>query len=495
MTRPTYMELPHALIDPSLDNIRHQVAVDPELAASIAQHGVIEPLLVHPHPDWPGRYLLVAGHRRHAAAGTLTPPPAMPCMVHDVVATRAELVALMLTENLHRANLTAVEEAEGYEVMALDGLTDKDIAALAGFPAARVRGRRRLSRLESGMRDRLHAGQMTLEQAEALIKHARDKDAIRELTVALDSSDHGAWVWALKRAETRAQTKAERGRVTKDLQQQGMRVVDSADMPEGWRPYASPDPWAIGGGNPRPELRTLEAHAATSCDQLVVMLSRGLHPDHYCLTPASHPDDPDTKPEPAAQPAATNHPAADPDDTDAGPDPDAAALQRIREQEADDASTAAALRRDHLVNLITGTAPLTGEMRDAVAGVAAELLAVFSTTNDDWHELALWVPELLDDPDDDDQVRAALTRLTGPQALLAVLAADAEQNMDRPYSWTARPVLRHRAYWWRLLGGPLGYEWSAWELARFEAAGVDPAAVPTEPERPIETVTVAGGVL
>ena len=82
-----------------------------ELAASIAEHGVLQPILVRPKPDAPGRYQIIGGERRWRAAQL--------AQLHDVPVNirhfdDREAMAAALVENLQRQDLNALEEAEGY---------------------------------------------------------------------------------------------------------------------------------------------------------------------------------------------------------------------------------------------------------------------------------------------------------------------------------------------------------------------------------------------
>jgi ParB family chromosome partitioning protein len=99
---------------------------------------VLEPLIVTPAGD--GGRMLLFGHRRRAAAveaGLAT----VPCDVRAEYAGRsAEQIADMLAENLHRRDLTNLEEAAGYEQLSMfDGWTPERIASRVGRPVEHVR--------------------------------------------------------------------------------------------------------------------------------------------------------------------------------------------------------------------------------------------------------------------------------------------------------------------------------------------------------------------
>ena len=73
-----YQDLPTEAVRPAEDNLRRRVGDVSDIVASIPTHGIIEPLVVAPKDD--GTYLIVAGHRRHAAA-VKAQLPTVPCIV------------------------------------------------------------------------------------------------------------------------------------------------------------------------------------------------------------------------------------------------------------------------------------------------------------------------------------------------------------------------------------------------------------------------------
>ncbi len=104
--------LPIGEIEPNRDQPRQNFDEEAlgELASSIAEHGVLQPLIVRPMPD--GGYQLVAGERRWRAARTagLTEVPVIVKTLTD-----AEVSVIALIENLQRENLNPMEEAEGIQ--------------------------------------------------------------------------------------------------------------------------------------------------------------------------------------------------------------------------------------------------------------------------------------------------------------------------------------------------------------------------------------------
>lgn len=110
----TVQRVPLDLLEPN--PFQPRSTMDPtaldELAQSIRVQGVLQPLLVRPHPVTPGRFQIVAGERRWRAASTAGLHE-VPTLVRDMADTEAAAVALV--ENLQRQDLNPIDEAEGYD--------------------------------------------------------------------------------------------------------------------------------------------------------------------------------------------------------------------------------------------------------------------------------------------------------------------------------------------------------------------------------------------
>jgi len=136
-----------------------------ELAASIRQHGVLQPLLVMPLPQ--GGYQLVAGERR-LEASRLAGLASVPAVVRSV--TPQEQLELALIENLQRADLNPLEAAEGYRQLAQDfGLSHEAIAERVGKSRAAVSNTLRLLKLPPACRQALIDGVISEGHARALL--------------------------------------------------------------------------------------------------------------------------------------------------------------------------------------------------------------------------------------------------------------------------------------------------------------------------------------
>ncbi len=166
-------ELPVTVIRPN--PFQPRAAMDPaaleELAHSIRQNGLIQPIVVRPAGD--GRYELIAGERRFQAskqAGL----DRVPVVVRE--ASPREMLQVALVENLQREDLNAIEEAEAYQRLATEfGLTQEEIAQYVGRSRTAVTNSLRLLGLSKELRDLVSNGSLTAGHARALLSIANEK--------------------------------------------------------------------------------------------------------------------------------------------------------------------------------------------------------------------------------------------------------------------------------------------------------------------------------
>ncbi len=164
-----------------------------ELAESIRAQGVIQPVVVTARKT--GGWTLIAGERRWRAAqrAGLTEVPAI---VREVADDR-ELLELALVENLQRADLNPIEEAEAYETLARRfGLAQEEIAARVGKARPTVTNALRLLKLPPEVADLVRDGHLTAGQARPLL--ALD-GAEAQVRLALRAVDKGLTARDLER--------------------------------------------------------------------------------------------------------------------------------------------------------------------------------------------------------------------------------------------------------------------------------------------------------
>lgn len=171
-----------------------------ELAASIREHGVVTPILVRRDG---GRYRIVAGERRWRAAQRAGVKE-IPALLRD--ADDRQALELALVENLQRADLNAIEEAEAFEVLTRDhGLTQEAVAERVGKDRSTVANTLRLLKLPAEVRDLLREGRLEMGHARALLaleQHdAMRRAALRALEQRLSVRGTEALVRRLLRRE------------------------------------------------------------------------------------------------------------------------------------------------------------------------------------------------------------------------------------------------------------------------------------------------------
>ena len=162
-------ELPVELVRRNADQPRRNFDGESlqELADSIRERGVIQPILVRPMADAPGEYQIVTGERRWRAA-QLAGLHQIPAMVREL--DDLEVIELALIENVQRADLNALEEARGYAVMIKRFNRSHDtIAGIVGKSRSHVANTLRLMRLPERVQAHLEAGRLTAGHARALL--------------------------------------------------------------------------------------------------------------------------------------------------------------------------------------------------------------------------------------------------------------------------------------------------------------------------------------
>ena len=155
-----------------------------ELAASIREHGVIQPLIVTPNSD--GTFILIAGERRWQAsqkAGLRTVP------VITRQASNQELLELALIENVQRADLNSMEEAEAYRQLVEEfGLSHEAVAKRVGKSRVAVTNTLRLLSLADVVKQALVDGKITEGHARALLALSTQKAQASALQVVINLS-------------------------------------------------------------------------------------------------------------------------------------------------------------------------------------------------------------------------------------------------------------------------------------------------------------------
>jgi ParB family chromosome partitioning protein len=150
-----------------------------ELTQSIRAQGILQPLLVRPHPSRPGRFQIVAGERRWRAAGAAGLHE-VPTLVREMADTEAAAVALV--ENLQRQDLNPIDEADGFNrLISQFGLTQDALGQAVGKSRSHVANTLRLLNLPQSVKEAVRKGEISAGHARALLAHPEPERALLDV--------------------------------------------------------------------------------------------------------------------------------------------------------------------------------------------------------------------------------------------------------------------------------------------------------------------------
>jgi ParB family transcriptional regulator, chromosome partitioning protein len=159
---------------------RHFAAAElDELALSIKERGVIQPIAVRPAPGATGMFEIIAGERRWRAAQRAG--------IHDVPVvvlevSDAEALELAIIENVQREDLNALEEANGYQALGDEfKYSQDDIAKVVGKSRSHVTNMLRLLKLPESVQTLVRRGELQAGHARALIGHPHAEALARDI--------------------------------------------------------------------------------------------------------------------------------------------------------------------------------------------------------------------------------------------------------------------------------------------------------------------------
>ena len=179
--RTADLTVPIERVEPNPDQPRRLFETESleELASSIATRGIIQPLIVRPHPVKDGHFQIVAGERRWRASQI--------AKLHDipVIVRRfddTEMLEVAIIENIQRADLNPVDEAAGYrQLMDRFGHTQEQMAEALGKSRPHIANTLRLLSLPDTVQEWLAQGKLTAGHARALIPADNAIDLARQV--------------------------------------------------------------------------------------------------------------------------------------------------------------------------------------------------------------------------------------------------------------------------------------------------------------------------
>lgn len=198
-----------------------------ELAASIKQHGIVQPVIVTQEGD---RYTLVAGERRWRAA-RLAGLAAIPAIVRSLDAQALTEIALI--ENLQREDLSPIEEAHAYQALQEEfNLTQAEIAERVGKSRSQIANTLRLLLLHPEVQALVASGELSMGHAKLLLSLASMEDQRR---FARQAVEHG---WTVRALQARIAPKTSAKRKVKP-EPPAASAVGARRLDADWRAAAA----------------------------------------------------------------------------------------------------------------------------------------------------------------------------------------------------------------------------------------------------------------
>ena len=197
-----------------------------ELAASIREKGVLQPILVRPAPGIPGEWEIVAGERRWRAsqkAGLRV----MPVLVREL--DDVQVLEIAVIENVQRANLNAIEEASAYQqLIEKFRRTQEEVADSVGKSRSHVANTLRLMNLPEAVRQHVLEGRLSAGHARAILT-ADDPAALAEIIIAKGLSVRDAETLARNTPSAARPQSAAKRKPVKDTDTQALEA-DLSDV-------------------------------------------------------------------------------------------------------------------------------------------------------------------------------------------------------------------------------------------------------------------------
>jgi len=223
MTTHTVHDLPLVKLYHHPHNPRKTLGDLTDLTTSVQEHGVLQPITVVPTTGTDGEHTIVMGHRR-AEAARLAGLPTVPAII-DPDLTESQQIIMMGHENIQRSQLTPVEEADWVQdLLDVGHIKRSNLSRVTGMPKSTITARLKLANLPTPIKDKVHTGQATLEDALALADPDLPAEAVEDLTGKLGT---GAFRWGIEQARRDATAEKARATVFAALAEVGVTRVDT----------------------------------------------------------------------------------------------------------------------------------------------------------------------------------------------------------------------------------------------------------------------------
>lgn len=192
--------IPRSKLEPHPDNPRKDLGDLSELAASIQKQGLLQNLTVVPSPDTPDKYRIVIGHRRFNASA-IAGLSELPCIIDEKM-TYPEQIAVMMSENIQRNDLTITEKVGGVQMMMDLGMDVNEISGNTGISDTTVRRYAKISKLNKASMAQAEQRGATLMQF-AEICEIEDEGLRQEALEKAGTSDFNHVMFKVRTARAR----------------------------------------------------------------------------------------------------------------------------------------------------------------------------------------------------------------------------------------------------------------------------------------------------
>lgn len=220
----TSLDVEHLRSNPL--NLRAELAVGAELVESVRAHGVLQPLIVTETAF--DEYLIIAGHRRFAAA-VRAGLSEVPAVIRDDLGETSEQVATMLGENADRVGLNVVEKAKGYQLMLDDGMSVTVISKRTGHKPAAIKKHLPAASADERVQGLLTDGKISLDDLAALDEFDDDPELRERLEQGLGTP---GWRYELQRHQHNRRFAEQSVTQRDELESKGIPVSDNSMAPD-----------------------------------------------------------------------------------------------------------------------------------------------------------------------------------------------------------------------------------------------------------------------
>ncbi len=178
---PLYLKITELEANDSQPRFKFNKDALRELADSISEHGLIQPIVVKPLTS--GKYKIIAGERRFRAS-KMAGLPEVPIIIKDI--DESEIMELALVENLQREDLSALEEAKGYKaLMDAHNFTQENVSKTIGKSRSYIANALRLLNLPDSVMEKLEAEEISAGHARTLLSLNSPEDIEQALKITV----------------------------------------------------------------------------------------------------------------------------------------------------------------------------------------------------------------------------------------------------------------------------------------------------------------------